>query len=102
MPIENCVFSSGRHIYEILYVGVHFLGVQHVKLEVILLLQYQSSPIPQSNAKDLFGIANMLLVPHPIQLSCPNQGHSLLGMGWRLSSYACVLAHSLVSISHSC
>ena len=45
MPIENCVFSSARHIYEILSVGVPLLGVQHVKPAVILLLQYQSSPI---------------------------------------------------------
>ena len=35
-------------------------------------------PIQQYNAKYLFGIRNMLLVPHPIQLLCPNQGHDLL------------------------
>ena len=93
MPIKDCVFSSGRHIYGILSVGVPFLGVQHVKLAVILLLQCQSFPIQQSNAKYLFGIGNMLLVPHPIQLLCPNQGHNLLGMGWKLCSYACVLAY---------
>ena len=32
----------------------------------------------------------MLPVPHPIQLLCPNQGLNLLGMGWKLCSYACV------------
>ena len=53
MPILNCVFSSGRHIYGILSVGVPFLGVQHVRPEEILLLQCQSSPIQQSNAKIL-------------------------------------------------
>ena len=74
MPIENCVFSSGRHIFEILSVGILFLGVQHVKRAVILLLQYQSSPIQQSNAIYLVGIGNMLTVPHPILLFCPNQG----------------------------
>ena len=40
MPIKNCVFSSGRHICEILSVGVPFLGVQDVKPAVILLLHY--------------------------------------------------------------
>ena len=95
MPI---IFSLGRHIYEVLSIGVPFLGVQPVKL----LLQYQSSPIQQSNAKYLFGIGNMLLVPHPVQLLSPNLGHNLLGMGWKLCSHACVLAYSLVSISHSC
>ena len=49
MPIKNCVFSSSRHIYEILSVGICFLGVQHAKPAVIHLLQYQSSPIHQSN-----------------------------------------------------
>ena len=84
MQIKKCVFSSGRNIYEILSVGVPFLGVQHVKPEVILLLQYLSSPIQQSTAKYLFGIGNMWLLSHPIQLMCPNQGHNLLGMGWKL------------------
>ena len=103
MPIRSCVFSSGRHIYQTLSVGVPFLGVQHVKPAVTLLLQYQSSPKQQQcNAKYLFGIGNMLLVPHSIQLLYPNQGHILLGMGWKLCSHTSVLAYSLASISHSC
>ena len=102
MPIKNCVFSSGRHICGILSVDVPFLGVQHVKPAVIRLLQYQSSPIQQSITKFLFEIGNMLLVPHPIHLLCPNQSHNLLEMGWKLSTHACVLACSLVSISHTC
>ena len=56
MAILNCALSSGRHIYGILSVGVPFLGVQHVRPEVILLLQYQSFPIQQSKAKFQFGI----------------------------------------------
>ena len=61
MPVLYCAFSSGRHICGILFVNVPFLRVQYVRLEVILLLQCQSSPIQQSNAKYLFGIDNMLL-----------------------------------------
>ena len=102
MPIYNCVFSSHRHIYEILSVGVPFLGVQLMKPEVILLLQCQSSPIKQSNEKYIFGIGNMLLVLHPVQLLGPYQRQNLLGMGWNLCNYACVLAYSLVSISRNC
>ena len=86
MPILNCVFSSGRHIYGILFVGVCFLGVQHVKPAVILLLQCHASPTQQSNAKYQFGIGNMLLVLHSIQLLCPKQGHNLLGMVRKLAA----------------
>ena len=62
MPVLNCVVSSGWHIYGTVSVGVPFLGVQHVRLEVILLLQYQSFPIQQSNAKFKFGIDICCLV----------------------------------------
>ena len=96
------MFFSGWHICGILFVNVPFLGVQHVRPEVILLLQYQPSPIQQSNAIFLFGIDNMLLGLHQVHLLCPNQGHSLLEMGWWLCCYACVLACSLVPISHTC
>ena len=77
MPILNCAFSSDRHIYGILSVGAPFLGVQHVRPEVILLLQYQSFPIQHSNTKFLFGIDNMLLGPHQVHLLCPSQDHNL-------------------------
>ena len=93
MPIKTCVFSSGRHIYDILSVGVPFLGVKHVKPAMMLLIDI---------AKFLFAIGNMLPAPHPILLLCPNQGHILVGIGWKLCSNACVLPYSLVSISHSC
>ena len=102
MPTLNCVFSSSRHIHGILYVDVPFLGVQHVRPEVILLLQYQSFPIQQSNTKFQFRIDNMLLGLHQVHLLCPNQGHSLLEMDWWLCCYACALACSPVSISHNC
>ena len=62
MPILNCAFSSGRHINGILPVGVPSLGEQHVRPEVILLLQCQSSLIQQSNIKFLFGIDKCCLV----------------------------------------
>ena len=88
VPVLNCVFSSGRHIGGILLVNVPFLVVQHVRPEVILLLQYQSSPIQQSTTKFLFGIDNMLLGLHQVHLLCPSQGHSLLEMGWWLCCYA--------------
>ena len=78
MLIKNYAFSSGIHTCGVLSVGVHFLGVQHVKATVILLLQYQSIPIPQSIAKYQSWIGNMLHVPHSIQLMCPNWGHFLI------------------------
>ena len=102
MPILNCAFSSGKHIYGILSVGVPFLGLQHVRPEVTLLLQDQSFPIQQSNAKFQFGIDNMLPGLHQVHLLCPSQGHSLLEMDWWLCCYACALGCSPVSISLSC
>ena len=102
MPILNCTFSSGRHLYEILSVGVPSMGVQHARPEVILLLQCQSSPIQQSNAKFLFGIDIMLLGLHQVHLLYPSQDHNLLEMDWRLCCCICDLACSPVSISHSC
>ena len=93
---------SGPHILEILSVGVPFLGLQHGKPAMIHMLQYQSRPIQQSIVKYLFGIGNILLVACPIQLLCPNQGHNLLGMGWKLCSHACVLVCSLVPTLNSC
>ena len=56
MAIANCVFSSGRHVCEILSVGVPLLRVLHVKPAVILLLQSESSPIQQSNGKTYLGL----------------------------------------------
>ena len=70
MPVENCAFSSGMHTCGILSVGVPFLGAQHVKPAVILLMQYQSIPIPHSITKYQSGIGSMLCVPHSIQLVC--------------------------------
>ena len=80
MPTLNCVISSGRHIYGILSVGIPSLGVQHVRTEVILLLQYQPFRIQQPNAKFQFGIDIMLLGLHQAHLLCSNQGHNLLEM----------------------
>ena len=98
VPVLNCGISSGRYICGILFINDPFLGVQHGRPEVILLLQYQSSPIQQSNAKFQFGIENMLLCLCQPHLLCPSQGQSLLEMGWWLSCYACVLPCSLAPI----
>ena len=78
MPTLNCVVSSDRHLYGILSVGVLLLGVQHVRPEVILLLQYQSFPIQPSIAKFQFGIDNMLLVFIKLICCCRSLGHTAL------------------------
>ena len=89
MPIKNCVFSSGRHICEILSVGVPFFGVQHAKPAVTLLLQYQSSPIQQPNAKYLFGLVICCLFLN--QFSCGVQIRVIIF--WkRVGSSAAMLA----------
>ena len=62
VPVLNCVFSSGWHICGILFVNVPFLGVQHVRPAVILLLQYQSSPIQQSKQNSYLGLMICCLV----------------------------------------
>ena len=86
MPIKNCVFSSGRHIYEILSVGVPFLGVQHVKPAVMLLLQYQPSQFNNPTQNTYLGLVICCLLL--IQFSCCVQIRVIICWEWVGSSAA--------------
>ena len=95
MPILKCVFSSSRHMYGILSVGVPFVGVQHVRPDVILLLQCQSSQFNNPLQNPNLGLIICCLVL--IKLICCVQIRVVICWKWiGLSATMPVLCHVLL------